>query len=438
MCKIQGLTATVFKASNGLDSRGAIASFGSLLVATSTSPNELLGVHFMYASGASLAAGNAVLSKMAQVSIEAPGARLLIVIPVYASYRAFLKGLAAWLTERDWEVHVATSMSGAKVEQDVAVLHDVDMPRGACPLRLLKAASRLTSLIQELQPNVVHAHFSIGILALALSRRVSGSRYLGTFQGMRFPLASGLERGIFKLVECFSILRLDQSWVLTEDDFEAVPSCVRKKLAIQEGYGFGCDIEHFDSRRFTDLDKASLRDQLGIPTDDFVFIFVGRLTAFKGFDLALEAFQSLRRKRKGVHLLVVGELDIVHPLSLPDLNSIKGVHHVGWKKDPAPYLAIANAMVFPSEREGLPVCVMEALSMELPVILADTRGSRELAALAGTHPVLSHRSGDDVYEKMAALVSESATVELGANNVRQQIDRKRFYEHVLEIYGELE
>lgn len=304
--------------------------------------------------------------------------RLLIVVPIYASYRAFLKGLAAWLIDRDWEVHVATNLTGAKVGSDVATLHDIAIPRGANPLKLFQAGRSLTKLIQQIQPSVVHAHFSVGMLVLALASRVKGVRTLGTFQGMRFPLATGISRWLFKMVECFTIARLDQSWVLTSDDYDEVPKRVREKLALQDGYGFGCDIEHFDPTRFTDSDKSQLRSELGIAVDDSVFIFVGRLTAFKGFLFTLEAFKLLRKERKDVHLLVVGNVDPQHPMDLPNLNLIQGVHHLGWQEDPAPYLAISNTMVFPSEREGMPVCMMEAQSMGLPVVTVDSRGCREI------------------------------------------------------------
>lgn len=358
--------------------------------------------------------------------------RLLIVVPVYASYRAFLKGLAAWLTKRGWEVHVATNTWGAQVEEDVAELHQIDMPRGASPVQLLRASRALTSLIREIQPSVVHAHFSVGMLCLALASRVKGVRYLGTFQGMRFPLAMGLSRLLFKLVECFSIIRLDQSWVLTADDYDAVPCFVRKKLVIQEGYGFGCDIQHFDPARFSESDNSKLRSELGIPDDDFIFIFVGRLTAFKGFPLALEAFQQLREEREDVHFIVVGEPDPQHPLGLPDINSIEGVHHVGWQDDPALHLAIADAMVFPSEREGMPVCVMEAISVGLPVVGCDCRGGRELV-LNEVSGLLAGRNVDSIATAMERLVVDSKLREKlveGGVQLRYGLDRHKFYRTV--------
>ena len=355
--------------------------------------------------------------------------RLLIVVPIYGSYRAFLKGLAAWLVTRGWEVHVATNTSGAQLEVDVACLHHIAMPRGANPLQLIRASRSLTKLIQQIQPSGVHTHFSVGMLCLALARRIKGVRYLGTFQGMRFPLAVGASRWFFKLVECFSILRLDQSWVLTADDYEAVPRCIRRKLAIQEGYGFGCDIEHFDPARFSDDGNSKLRSELGIPDDDFIFIFVGRLTAFKGFPLALEAFQQLRKERKYVHFLIVGEPDSVHPLELPELNTIEGVHHVGWQEDPAPYLTSSDFMVFPSEREGMPVCVMEAISVGLPVVGCDCRGMRELAVHEVTG-LIAERDVDSITAAMERLVLEPklrAAIRMDATQCRDSLNRRNFY-----------
>jgi glycosyltransferase involved in cell wall biosynthesis len=365
--------------------------------------------------------------------------RLLIIVPIYGSYRAFLKGLAAWLVERGWEVHVATNLKDAKVEADVATLHQIDMPRGANPLQLLKASRSLTALIRELQPTVVHAHFSVGMLALALARRVKGVRTLGTFQGMRFPLATGMSRWLFKLVECFTISRLDQSWVLTSDDYDAVPKRVRKKLGIQEGYGFGCDTAHFDPERFTDSDKSQLRTTLGIPAEAFVFIFVGRLTAFKGFLLALEAFKLLRKERADVHLLVVGNVDPQHPLDLPDLNSIPGMHHLGWQEDPAPYLAISNTMVFPSEREGMPVCMMEALSMGVSVVTADSRGCRELVGDLRNGCVVARNAvavKDALLESVQVPVTAAAVLS-AAGTARELCDRELFYETIVTQMGEV-
>lgn len=363
--------------------------------------------------------------------------RLLIVVPIYASYRAFLKGLAAWLVDRDWEVHVATNLTGAKVGSDVATLHDIAIPRGANPLKLFQAGRSLTKLIQQIQPTVVHAHFSIGMLCLALANRVEGIRRLGTFQGMRFPMATSLSRYFFMLVECFSILRLDKSWVLTADDYASTPQFIQKKLAVQEGFGFGCDIQHFNIARFNDADRHYIREQLGIQKSDIVFIFVGRLTAFKGFDLSLEAFRRLRASRPDVQFIVLGEADPIHPIDIQNVCSIDGVNYLGWCPDPAPYLGISDAMVFPSEREGIPVCVMEAICMGVPVIGCDKRGTRELIK----HEINGFMTGrciEGVLQSMKALLAKPKIKQSSSRWAKEKRDDFNRINYFYTILGEIE
>lgn len=328
---------------------------------------------------------------------------------------------------------MATNLTGVDVDAEVAYLHHIDMPRGADALKLFQAGRVLTKLIREIQPTVVHAHFSVGMLCLALAGRIRGVSYLGTFQGMRFPLLSGLSRWIFKLVECFSILRLDHSWVLTEDDYGAVPPLIRSNLTVQDGYGFGCDIEHFDPAHFSDGDKSELRADLGISNTDFVYIYVGRLTAFKNFPLVLDAFRRLRETRAGVHLLVVGETDSQHPVDLPDLTAEEGVCHVGWQEDPAPYLAIANTMLFASEREGMPVCMMEAIAMGLPVVTSTARGCVVLARLCNG-VVVDPLSVEGLLSSMLDVIEKSNSSGEGVKH-RAVLDRIEFYKATLASYG---
>ncbi|WP_309381831.1 glycosyltransferase [Cerasicoccus frondis] len=359
---------------------------------------------------------------------------ILLIVPVYRSYTAFLNGMAHRLADRGWRVHVATDAQGVEVVGECGVdVHSICMPRGANPIMILQASRALEKLIQQLKPDVVHAHFSISLLVLALTRRQPGIRYFGTFQGMRFPPVTGLSRFLYKCIECFSIYRLDLSWVLTKDDYRAVPSWLKARVQVQSGYGFGCDIDRFDYSRFNFEDRLSLREGVGITNDAFVFIFLGRFTEFKGFALVIDAFVQLRRKYKNVELLVVGEVDELHPLSEGVPMILEGMHICGWQEDPAAYMAIANCMVFPSNREGMPVCVMEAIAMGLPVITSDARGCRDLAedfvgvvaverTVASVISAMEHRllqwDGDIMQERVVSRAE------------RYKIDRQRFYEAV--------
>ena len=54
------------------------------------------------------------------------------------------------------------------------------------------------------------------------------------------------------------------------------------------------------------------------------------------------------------------------------------VHFLGVISDVRPVVRAATALILPSKREGLARSVMEALSLEVPVIASTARGNREL------------------------------------------------------------
>lgn len=358
--------------------------------------------------------------------------KILIVVPIYGSYRVFLAGLAKFLLASDWEVHVACApdVDGFPESESEISFHSLELPRDGALRKIWAAKKHLQGLIQEIQPTAVHAHFSVAVLCLALCRKVHGCRYLGTFQGLRFPMSSGVRGLLFKIVECYSITRMCGSWVLTEDDYLAVPSALRSRLRIQQGCGFGCDIDRYIPS--SPARKRELRRKLKIPEHAFVFVFLGRLTAFKGFHLILDAYDMITPREHETRLLVVGDSDIQHPLHVGDLSSRSGVQAVGWQDDPEPYLAVSDVMVFPSEREGMPVCVMEALSIGLPVIGCDRRGIRELVKHEGTG-LIANRDAESISGAMERLMTEPelhAKLSAGALQLREQLDRRNFYRAV--------
>jgi len=114
-----------------------------------------------------------------------------------------------------------------------------------------------------------------------------------------------------------------------------------------------------------------------------VFVFVGRFAQFKGFDLAVRAFLRVAAEDARLRLLLVGAPDPLHPTGLSAdeeraRKDCRQILDVGHQTDVRPYLLAADAMVFPSQREGFAVCLMEALAMGVPVITRDARGCREV------------------------------------------------------------
>lgn len=111
-------------------------------------------------------------------------------------------------------------------------------------------------------------------------------------------------------------------------------------------------------------------------------ITVGRLDDAKGQWHLIRAFSKIKEEVTDAKLIVLGEdtglKEYFETLS-KELNILKDVHFLGFKKNPFKYLSKAGIFVFPSLFEGFPNGLSEAMACGLPVISSDCQsGPREI------------------------------------------------------------
>lgn len=338
--------------------------------------------------------------------------KVLVVVPTLTSY-IFLRELCLTMVSRGWSVHLATSCSdlGAYAEDsDQIQFHHIEFPRGMNPLSHAKAAKRLGNIVKELKPDLVDVHFSAAAFTAALARRAGWPPVIVTVQGLRFPLATGFQRQLLKTAECWSARKADKFIVLTQDDYNAMVATGCSNVALQEGYGFGCDLKKYDRNRITAAEQSDAAKEIGKTTEDTVFIYIGRLVSFKGFDLVIKAFWQSFTEKDPVKLVVCGTFDDLHPSGLSEsqvkrFNADQAIVKLGWTDQVDRYLSVSDVVVFPSEREGVPVNLMESLSMGVPVITCDSRGCREVVDGGTLGILLKNRDVESLVIAMQEMVN---------------------------------
>jgi glycosyltransferase involved in cell wall biosynthesis len=138
----------------------------------------------------------------------------------------------------------------------------------------------------------------------------------------------------------------------------------------------GIDTKHISRP----TNAKALRRSLGIPPEAPVIGTVGRLNPVKCQDLLILAFDSIRAHFPQAHLILVGDgpaRDALRAL-IAQLQLERSVHLIGYQAEPERYLQVMDVFALTSSLEGLPLAILEAWAVGLPVIASAVGGVPEL------------------------------------------------------------
>lgn len=270
--------------------------------------------------------------------------------------------------------------------QNISV-YAVEMTRKITPWQDLKALWQLYRYLKKEQPLIVHTHTpKAGTIGMIASKMAGVPHRLHTVAGLPLLEINGTKRKLLNLVEkitysCASKIYPNSKGlknIIIQEGF-----CKPEKLKIiANGSSNGIDSQFFNPEKISNEDLFHLKKSLGINPEDFIFIYVGRLTGDKGINELLVAFQKIVSKFNHAKLLLVGffesELDPLRKETLFEIENNERVIFVPFQKDVRPYYAVSNVLVFPSYREGFPNAVLEAGAMRLPSIVTNINGCNEI------------------------------------------------------------
>mgnify|MGYP002319443261 FL=1 len=127
--------------------------------------------------------------------------------------------------------------------------------------------------------------------------------------------------------------------------------------------------------------KDSLKQALQIDNDNFVIGYTGRLVKDKGIVELVEAFQTLDKQYNNLRLLLVGPLEERDALPNEIVQIIKNhprIIFTGLIEDNIQYYySLMDILVLCTHREGFGTSILEASSMEKPVLTTSHSGSRD-------------------------------------------------------------
>ena len=140
---------------------------------------------------------------------------------------------------------------------------------------------------------------------------------------------------------------------------------------------------------------------------------------------AIAAMPRILQKHPRTLLVLVGDGKLLaqNEALAARLSVLRNCRFLGFRRDVRTILAASDLFVFPSQQEGLPCAIQEALAMRVPVVATDVRGNREMVD-AATGRLVPLANPDALADAAGDLLSlpQSARNALGATG-REKHDR---------------
>jgi N,N'-diacetylbacillosaminyl-diphospho-undecaprenol alpha-1,3-N-acetylgalactosaminyltransferase len=229
------------------------------------------------------------------------------------------------------------------------------------------------------------------------------------------------------------------------DDLEFfIDKKIIKKRKAELIMGSGVDCNYFQKERADISEAEAIKRQLGL-NGEILVVMISRLLWQKGVREFVGASEKLRNSQ--IKFVLVGPIDKENPDFVPSKNisewEEKGlIQYLGERKDIREVLFASDIFVLPSYyQEGVPKVLLEAASMEKPLVAADNVGIREVIEEGINGFLVRPKKSQDLSEAILKLAENPGLRQrfgqTGRQKILQQFSDEIVINKTREIYDSL-
>lgn len=331
------------------------------------------------------------------------------------------------------EVQLACPRSGPMLPEyraAAAGTHPLDLSRVYDP----RAARKLARLIQENRSDVVHTHlWNADALGALASAQVRGAAFVSTVYGAYY-LPSGA-RGLVALrrraqSRSFRTVYRAFDRVIAVSDYVAQDLRTRAGVRVSER-------SLAVVRPGVDLEAAPPRPRGTRPPR---VVCVANFHVGKGHEFLLRALPLVLARFPAARCVLVGdgpERRAMERLALT-LEVSEAVEFTGTVADPSPLVADSDLFVLPSLSEGLPLSVLEAWALGVPVVASRVGGLSELVEDGKDGLLVPVGEPEPLAQAIGAVLSDPGLASRlsagGRNALAGRFSASRMTDEVLGVY----
>jgi glycosyltransferase involved in cell wall biosynthesis len=297
----------------------------------------------------------------------------------------------------------------------------------------LPAAWRLSKIIRDLEPDLVHAHDPHGVAVAATALSIGSPP--------RRPVLVAARRVDFHLKgNSFSRWKYRQV-----DRFIAASEAIRAML-LEDGVPADRVVtvhEGVDVERVAAVEPLNLREEYWFPPHSLIVGNVAALVPHKGQKYLLDAAAIVVHEMPEVRFLILGEGELRASLEQQIKHLHLGQHVVlgGFRTDVLAVLKDLDLFVMSSVTEGLGTSLLDAMAAGRAVVATKAGGIPEVVADGETGLLVPPRDGRALADAIVALLRDEARrrrfAQAGLARARERFSVERMIDETLAVYDRL-
>lgn len=371
----------------------------------------------------------------------------------------FRLGLIRALIVRGYEVHIICP--DGKYVKELAkegVQHHalyVDR-KGTNPFNEVKTLWQLYKVCRKEKFDIVH-NFTIkiniyGNMASKFAsiptviNSVTGLGYVFTEGGMKKRLLRMLVVNLYRFAFWFS----KRVIFLNKDDFEVF----QKHRIVKASRGMvlkgeGIDTDKFNPQNVSTVKLKELRQELSSSGHErrSIVTLITRILWDKGIREFVEAAKVVKATEPNVLFLLVGPIDTGNPAAVPAQYMQQAekeglIKYLGERRDIPEIMCISDIMTLPSYyREGIPRVLLEALSMEKPIVTTNWVGCKETVEEGKNGFLVPVKDPSALAAAIEKLIKDEdlrlKMGKYGRKKVLKEFDERIIVSQIMQLYQEL-
>ncbi len=291
-----------------------------------------------------------------------------------------------------------------EVENSGIKIYILKLYSNARPInKLITESYRLSRVFKQIQPQLIHSYNYAADYTEALAAKIARIKWIYTKKNMSWKGPS--YRG----------------WVLRSWLADGI-ICQNKDMLKSFFPGWykatllpiGVDANEYKSQ----IKNEKIQKSYGILNSDRILITIANLVPVKGIEVLLKAFKKLTLDYTNCKLIIVGDDQTEYGEKLKlDVDQLKlnnKVIFTGKIDNVNQLLDLSEIYIQPSQMEGAPIAIQEAMSNGKVVIGSNIPGIRDQLENF-PHQLFKAGDSDDLYEKLVFYISRKIedNIELG-------------------------